>query len=149
MVKRKFEKPPCSEDELVDLLKKRGLSFQDEAKARRYLRFVGFYRLSGYMYPFQYKDKSAKDHHFRRLMSFDDILNIYIFDRDLKLLMTDALARIEVAFRAVLTNTMVAEGGPHWFLNSGFFKDTFDFEAHIEQCGVAVKWWPRAGLTGS
>ncbi len=34
---------------------------------------------------------------------------------------------------------MVAEGGPHWFLNSGFFKDTFDFEAHIEQCGVAVK----------
>jgi len=43
-----FTKPAIDIDAQIALLRARGLTITDEASARHYLRFIGYYRLSGY-----------------------------------------------------------------------------------------------------
>ena len=52
MAKRKFTKSYSTSEELVKLLQSRGLEINDEQKAGHYLKNIGYYRLSAYMYPF-------------------------------------------------------------------------------------------------
>ena len=51
MAKRYFGKDYKSSEELVALLKSRGLIINDSQKAQRYLECIGYYRLSAYMHP--------------------------------------------------------------------------------------------------
>ncbi len=48
-----YSKPPIDIGQQIVLLKKRGLSFEDEEKAEHYLSNISFYRLRAYTYPFQ------------------------------------------------------------------------------------------------
>lgn len=55
---------------------------------------------------------------------FDGVLDLYIFDRALRLLVLDAIERIEVAVRAALTDHMsLTYGRPHWYVDSSHFRD--------------------------
>ena len=49
----KFEKPPLTYKEQIELLKSRGLVFDDEQKAELQLSNVSYFRLSAYMLPFK------------------------------------------------------------------------------------------------
>src|SRR5690625_121561 len=66
-------------------------------RPRGTLRHIGYYRLSPYTIPFQ---KAGPEHRLRDGTSFDDVLDLYVFDRALRLVVMDALERIEVAVRA-------------------------------------------------
>ncbi|WP_036878001.1 Abi family protein, partial [Prauserella rugosa] len=101
----RYEKPPLTVDALLTLLSERGLHFPDPDKAGRYLRHIGYYRLSPYTIPFQQRDRWPA-HIFREGTTFEDVLDLYVFDRALRLLVTDALERVEVAVRAALTDHM-------------------------------------------
>ena len=46
-----FQKLYTSAYDLVRLLQSRGLTVTDTAKAESYLEYIGYYRLSAYMYP--------------------------------------------------------------------------------------------------
>ena len=46
-----FIKTYSTPQELVQLLKTRGMEITDEEKAQHYLSHIGYYRLSAYMYP--------------------------------------------------------------------------------------------------
>lgn len=83
-----YDKRPLNEDELLNLLGERGLRIPDRGRAARYLRHIGYYRLSPYMRPLQ---ASSTDHRFREGTQFDDVLRLYVFDRSLRLLVMDAL----------------------------------------------------------
>lgn len=72
-----FDKPALSLDELVDRLAERGLEIPDRDRARRYLRHIGYYRLSPYSIPFQ---QGQPDHRLRKGTAFDDVLDLYVFD---------------------------------------------------------------------
>jgi abortive infection bacteriophage resistance protein len=89
-MKKRFEKDAKTPAQLVELLKSRGLFIAEEDRAERYLMSIGYYRLSAYFSPFQ----EPKDQ-FINGASFDDILDLYIFDRKLRLHVLDALERIE------------------------------------------------------
>ena len=54
-------------------------------------------------------------------MPFDAVLDLYIFDRKLRLLAMDAVERIEVAARSVISHVMCLYGGPHWYTNPAYF----------------------------
>ncbi|GAA1243680.1 Abi family protein [Prauserella halophila] len=119
----RYEKPPLTLDELMALLSDRGLHIPDPEKTGRYLRHIGYYRLSPYTIPFQQRDRRP-DHVFRPGTSFEDVLDLYVFDRALRLLVMDALERIEVAVRAALTDHMsTAHGGSHWYMAPSHFKN--------------------------
>jgi abortive infection bacteriophage resistance protein len=55
---------------------------------------------------------------------FEDILNLYRFDRELRLLVFSAIEKIEIAFRAQIINQYsVALHDPFWYTNAANFTD--------------------------
>ncbi|NYT58224.1 Abi family protein [Alcaligenaceae bacterium] len=116
-----FIKPAIDLDAQLALLRSRGLIIPDEDRARHYLRFVGYYRLAGYALPFQVNYNADGTHRFCAGTTLEDILNVYVFDRKLRLAVMDALERIEVAVRALVSQTLSEQHGPHWFMDASHF----------------------------
>ena len=92
----KFNKPPKTFEEQVDLLIQRGMTIPDRAEALHYLKHLNYYRLRAYWLPFE---KNHANHAFKPGTSFSEVLNLYVFDRELRLLVMDAIERIEVSIR--------------------------------------------------
>lgn len=118
-----FNKPTFSIPEHIDQWQERGLSIPDRPRAERYLSVISYYRLSAYTLPFQ---TGNPNHHFKPGSNFSDVLDLYVFDRQLRLLILDAVERIEVALRAKLTNVLSAHHGPHAYLNPEIFDTRYD-----------------------
>ncbi len=91
-----YNKPPLTVEEQAKLLIKRGLSGNLELIMSR-LAAVNYYRLSGYWYPFRNPDDS-----FKPGTTFDNVWELYVFDRHLRLLVMDAIERIEISVRSQL-----------------------------------------------
>jgi abortive infection bacteriophage resistance protein len=91
-----YAKPPLTLTQQVGLLLQRGMTGDPVLMASR-LASVNYYRLSGYWYPFRNPDDT-----FRPGTSFERVWERYVFDRRLRLLVMDAIERIEVAVRSFL-----------------------------------------------
>lgn len=130
-----FNKPAKSTEALISEWQQRGLIIDDEIRAKRYLDFIGYYRLSAYTIPFQ--QSADGTHQFKPNVRFDDVLNLYVFDRELRLLVMDAIERIEVALRSQITNTLsLATNNAFWYLNANSFRQNYEhyrFLSNIEQ----------------
>ncbi|USD67540.1 Abi family protein [Vibrio sp. SCSIO 43136] len=118
-----YNKPWHSYEDMVVKLQERGLSITDEDKAITYLSRIGYYRLSGYWYTFRQlsgpccpleKPKGNKKGGTRRITleefkpgaKFEDAIYLYVFDKKLRLLVLDALERIEIAFRVEVAHLL-------------------------------------------
>lgn len=127
-----FNKPAKSNQELVQQWKARGLVISDEARAERYLEHISYYRFSAYTIPFQ--QLNNPNHHFKPNTTFDDILNLYIFDRELRLLVLDAIERIEVSVRTQISNVMGTQAqNPFWYMQESYFKKDFNIYRLLAQ----------------
>lgn len=116
MSKRTYSKPPLTYQEQVDLWIRRGLKVPDENRAISYLNHISYYRLSAYAIPLQ----SKKDVFFEDA-SFEDMLQLYLFDRELRLLIFDGIERIEVGIRTQLIYQMAHKYGSHWHENKALY----------------------------
>ena len=87
----RFEKPPKTFDEQVDLLILRGMRIDDPKRARRYLSHLNYYRLAAYWLPYE---QDHQTHRFKPGVEFDLVLEHYIFDRKLRLLIMDAIEEV-------------------------------------------------------
>lgn len=104
-----YSRPWLSFTDQLALLKTRGLHVTDEPAALRHLERIGYYRLSAYSYPFRIFDlqqdkttgriAAVRKDNFVPNTEFVDAVNLYLFDKKLRLLVLDALERIEVAVR--------------------------------------------------
>jgi abortive infection bacteriophage resistance protein len=101
-----YTKPPLTFDQQADLLIKRGMSGDRDVMVSR-LSVVNYYRLSGYWHTFA--DANGR---FASGTSFEEVWNRYVFDRRLRLLVIDAIERIEVAVRARLAYEHAHAYGP-------------------------------------
>lgn len=108
-----YSRPWKSFPEQLDLLKSRGMVVTDEAAALDYLQRVGYYRLSAYWYPFR-KFEVVQDNKTGKLATkavdefqpgtqFVDAVHLYLFDKQLRLYLADALERIEISLRVDLS----------------------------------------------
>ena len=102
----KYTKPPLTFEQQVDLLIQRGMTGDRDAMISR-LSVVNYYRLAGYWHPF----KDANDQ-FRPGTSFEEVWIRYVFDRRLRLVMIDAIERIEIAVRSLLAYEHAHVYGP-------------------------------------
>lgn len=119
-----YDKPPNSVDEQVSLLKGRGLVCADEALVRRcWLVTVGYYRLSAYWLPYELPPPAGQTRSkaFAPDTSFESIVDIYTFDRQLRLLVMEAIERIEIALRASWTHRLSLASGPHAHTDPSLF----------------------------
>jgi abortive infection bacteriophage resistance protein len=115
-----FNKPPLPIPEQIHHLRQKGLLLDNEQEASHYLTVIGYYRLMIYFKPFLLKSETGI-RQFKPNTQFSDLLNLYVFDRELRLLVTDALERIEVSFRTAISNAMSLKYGAHWYLCADLF----------------------------
>lgn len=110
-----YQKPYLTVDDQLSLLKKRGMRISDESRAKAYLYRIGYYRLSGYWYPFRQSQVESGQvkvlDDFRPGSDFSAIGDLYVFDKKLRLLTMDAIERIEIALRVSIALRVGRYGG--------------------------------------
>lgn len=94
-----YSKPWLSLPNQLALLKRRGLLVQDDAASIECLHRNGYYRLSAYWYPFREIAAGQRTDLFLPDSRFEDARNLYVFDKEFKLHLLDALERVEIAVR--------------------------------------------------
>jgi len=119
----RFIKAPTTIEEQIALLRERGLEIASEELARRWLMTVGYYRLSAYWLPFEKVPEvgQTRSKQFRQGVSFEEVVDIYTFDRKLRLLVTEAIERIEISVRSRWTNRLTLKDGAHAHMNPELF----------------------------
>ena len=122
----KYTKPAKTFEEQADLLIGRGLIAEREKLIRK-LQNVNYYRLSGYLFP--YKDM---DENFIEGTDFSKIWKFYNFDRKLRLLVFDAIERIEVKARTSAAYHIAHNEGPFSYSENRIFpRLNVDFDKWI------------------
>jgi len=115
----KYEKLALTVEDQVKLLISRGLIVDDPENAEAALLAISYYRLSAYFVPFE--TKRGEVHEFYRGTRFEDIVEFYTFDHKLRVLVFDALERIETAFRTqIVYQNSLALGG-WWYEDAMLF----------------------------
>ena len=99
-----FPKQYNSPEDLAELLSQRGLVFDDKERVCRYIRHIGYYRLSAYFYPFLEIPKDRQI--FKQGSNFDAAIKLYRFDKKLRLFIFNEIEKIEVSLRSTLANVM-------------------------------------------
>ncbi len=112
----KFEKPSVSIADQIALLEARGIAVPDRAHTAHCLQHVSYYRLRAYWLPFEDAAPPNGEHTFKNGTTFDDVLDLYVFDRRLRLLVMDAIERVEVSLRGSWAHHLAMKYGPHGYL---------------------------------
>lgn len=127
-----FSKPALTAQQHLDLLLQRKLVVKDPDRALHHIQYLGYFRLTGYMYPLQSADGT---HQFKSDTSFEQVIDFYNFDRKLRFLILDFIERIEVGLRAVISDTYAMKCGAHWYLDANLFGNITihsDFTAKVK-----------------
>ena len=103
-----YEKPHLTYDEQIDKLVGRGLEVSDRAAAIDALKSIGYYRLSAYLHTFRPVKVDGASGHDERLNSYypgstyEQVVELWMFDRALRLVLLDGLEQFEIALRTSL-----------------------------------------------
>ena len=124
---------------MIESLKSKGVVFTDIKQAENILKTVGYFRLSNYWktllnngnWNFHELPKSE--------ISFDDIVDCYKFDRQLRNLIFDALEYIEVSIRVAISDYMSTNFGALWFLEGKYFANEFKHDEFLSRTRSLLK----------
>lgn len=116
-----YEKQEFTIQQHIKQLQNRGLIIDDLSLAEHYLAHVSYYRLAGYWWPMQ-DDK--EQHLFKPNSKFEDVIYLYNFDRELRVLIFDVIEKIEISLRTKLIYHLSHEFDPWWFQNINIFQDS-------------------------
>lgn len=138
-----YNKPWLSYLEQLQQLKGRGLIITNDERALAYLQRIGYYRLSGYWYAFRQrsevccpldeygspKGKKSKTScltlsQFKPGATFQQAVDLYVFDKKLRLLTLDGLERIEIGLRVDIAHTL-GRIDPYAYLNPDLLHEAF------------------------
>lgn len=130
-----FAKPATTFAEQVSLLQQRGMIVDDVAEAEFYLRHLNYYRLSAYWLPFE---ENHASHQFKASTHFRGVLDLYIFDRELRLLVLDAIERIEVSVRCQWAYHLAHNHGTHAHLDPILAFNKRHWQSNLEKLAKEV-----------
>ena len=102
----KYPKPALTIEQQTEVLLSRGM-LGDPAEIARQLAVVNYYRLSGYWF-----HRKGPQDQFKPGTRFEVVWKQYSFDRKLRLLVMDAVERIEVALRTQFSYHHTLDHGP-------------------------------------
>ena len=106
--------------EQIALLKSRGMLMKDEQTAALYLNHISYFRLKGYWWDMQ---TDRINHIFALNSYFEDVIARYNFDRQLRLILFDAIEFIEIALRTKLIYHLSQAYGGLWYLDENIVTD--------------------------
>lgn len=126
-----YTKASISSNEAVTLLKHRGLIIPDEAKAQQYIENIGYFRLSAYFYPLLLSPKNL--HRYKEGTSFIQVLDMYRFDRKLRIIILNEIEKIEVALRSIIINEgCTYYNSSFWLTTSSCFRSKYHFDNSMD-----------------
>lgn len=152
-----------SYDQLLDILNIRGMTIEDDERAKRKLAQVGYYRLSGFSYSCREFIKKPcgsleicdvmrtpkRKNDFLPGTSFNKVFNLYLFDKKLRVLMIDALERIEVHIRSLVAHE-IGKGHKKEAGTGNYIPDpmawcdpTYINPKHLKKKGTAPSTWDK------
>ncbi len=107
----------------------------DEGTARQWLFSVSYYRLSAYWHPYRLhagdSDVPRRLDEFQQGTHFDDVVQLYEFDRKMRTLVHDGLERVEVAMRARI-GELICIDDPLAYKDSSRFREEFDHKGWMK-----------------
>jgi abortive infection bacteriophage resistance protein len=120
---QKFSKPFTTCHEQLEKLKTRGLIIHNWEESKAFLSYCGYYRFSGYVLPFE-----RERHVLLPNTSFADVKKLYEFDRNLRYLVSEAIAVIEISMRSRIAYELGRSDNPFLHRN----KDVFQRKRHSD-----------------
>lgn len=125
-----MSKPARTIQEQIALLQSRNMAFRNVADAPHFLANISYYRLKGYWWEMQ---DDFVNHHFKNGSYFEDAIDLYNFDRHFRLIVFNAIERIEVALRTKLIYHLSLSNGPEWYLNPVLFDKEYEFNSFLSK----------------
>ncbi|MCD8202095.1 MAG: Abi family protein, partial [Prevotella sp.] len=113
--------PLSTIEKQILLLRHRGMIFPDDHEAKEWLSRISYFRLKYY-----WRDllDSETDDYFIEGISFNDVIQRYNFDHQLRLILFDAIEIVEVALRSKIINHMSqADSHGLWYLDYSLFEN--------------------------
>ncbi len=124
----KYNKQPLCHAQLIQLLKERGLLFRDEKTAIDEFKMLSYFRLANYLRTFE---TDTEVHRFKPDSYFEDALNLYYFDKQLRAILFTSIQTIEIAIRSRLIDRVAAEHGAFWFMDESLATDRQLFDENL------------------
>lgn len=122
-------------EEQIELLESRNMTFVNVLDAPHFLANISYYRLKGYWWEMQ-DDKV--NHHFREGSVFEDVIDLYNFDRHFRLIVFNAIERLEIALRTKLIYHLSLGYGAFWYLNPVIFQDPKKYTSFLAKINMDV-----------
>lgn len=132
----KYSKQPLDYSEILDLFESRGLIIRDRNKAIECLKVVSYFRLDNYFHPME-SDKVQ--HIFKPGSTFDNAMDLYRFDCDLRELIFTAIQAVEIALRSKMIHHISLQYGAFWFTDVSLFRDANIHHKCMEQIRQELK----------
>jgi len=115
-------------EQQIETLKQRGLLIDDVEKATKALDTISYFRLAGY---WRHLEINRETHQFRNGSTFEQALDLYFFDKRLRVLLFTAVQTIEVTVRAKIIKHFSPAFGPFWFMNPDYAINESRFNANM------------------
>ena len=128
------ENIPLDYDDLIEFLKNKNLIIDDIAKTKSYLLTIGYSRLKRYFKIF-YDDNNET---FIDNFSFEDLLNIYVFDRKLRGLFIEALERMEIAVKNCLFDKIALDTNNIYFIYDKNLFNPLHYNVTLRKIGQVI-----------
>ncbi len=112
----KYTKSHLSFEDQVKLLQSRNLTISNPNYAKNKLQHISYYRLSAYFIPFYSLHDKFIDG-----TTFEDVIKVYEFDREFRLLLFNAIERVEVFLRSQIAYHFSKDFGAFGYLDFNNF----------------------------
>ena len=110
-------KPFKTIEEQIEILESRGLTIEDKSAAEQFLLENNYYRISGYSLTLRTNDI------FHEGATFDNIIDIYNFDHNLRHILLKYTEMIEVKLKSIFAYKFSEKYGATGYLNPNNFTD--------------------------
>ena len=124
-----YTKQPITLAEQINILKQRGLIFENEEQAIAVLNHISYFRLASY---WRVMEENSRIHRFRSGSRFSSVLTLYNFDRELRSLVFNALQHIEIASRTKINQHFAMTYGSFWFMDSTLAANEYRYNKNLE-----------------
>ena len=131
-----YIKQPLDYPQILQMLKDRGLIVRDEIEALRQLKIISYFRLANYMRPME-ADKTT--HIFKPGSFFENAVDLYYFDKQLRVLLFTAVQSIEIALRSKVIHHLSMKYGAFWFMDEHLSENPALFDENLSHISKELK----------
>lgn len=118
------------------MLKSRGLIIRDTNYALEQLKIMSYFRLANYMRPMEI-NKTA--HIFKSDSLFENAVDLYYFDKQLRALLFTAIQSIEIALRSKSIHHLSMKYGAFWFMDEQLSDNKALFDENLSRISKELK----------